>query len=134
MCVFDVVLGQYKTCGHSCVVNLRSSDFVLRTMVLWLAIALALEALPGVVATKFNIQRVTSQREVAQNTAIPPASFVAHLSQKVPRRSSKKHALRELRRTSSKTAVVIGTDDDEEYATAVTVGGQDFQVIIDTGR
>lgn len=83
----------------------------------------------------FNIRRVTSQRSVAENAQdIPQASFVSHLSKKVPRRISKKRALLELRRSASKTATIIGTDDDEEYATAITVGEQNFEVIVDTGR
>lgn len=106
-------------------------------MLRWSAVLLSLAALvPANDAKppKFDIKRHTSQRVVVSNSPIPQASFVTDLSRKVPRRAVKKQALRELRRAASKTAVVIGTDDDEEYATAVTVGGQQFEVIIDTGR
>lgn len=105
-------------------------------MVLRLAFLVALNSLLLVAATgTFDIQRVTSQRSVAQNgQTIPQATFVTSLSQKVPRRAVKKRALRELRRSASKTATIIGTDDDEEYATGITVGGQSFEVIVDTGR
>ena len=87
-------------------------------------------------SSAFDFRRVTSNREVDQHGELPAAPFVGTLTQKVPRSSHKKQALRELRRRASggDTAVVAGSDDDEEYLTAITIGGQDFQVIVDTGR
>jgi len=66
---------------------------------------------------------------------------------KTPRRSSKKSALAALRGKPAKkvpgskapsagggsTVVVDGSDFDDEYLTNVTVGGQHFSLIIDTG-
>ena len=106
---------------------LRLSLFLLS-----LAILIVTDNVNG--SAQFSVKRLISQRIVAPNIAIPPAPFVTHLSRKVPRRAAKKQALRELRQHASKVAVVVGADDDEEYATAVTVGNQQFEVIIDTGR
>ncbi|KAI0685703.1 aspartic peptidase domain-containing protein [Cytidiella melzeri] len=106
-------------------------------MVHWPIVLLALETLAvigGGAATKFDIRRVTSQRSVAQNAAIPQASFVTNITHRVPRRSSKKAALRQLRGSAPKnTAVAFGSDDDEEYGVPVSVGGESFSVIMDTG-
>jgi len=73
---------------------------------------------------------------------LPPADFTAAITAKTPRRKSKKAALAALRgkTTPSRAAVagsttvaVDGSDFDDEYLTNVTVGGQHFSLIIDTG-
>ncbi|KAJ7049919.1 aspartic peptidase domain-containing protein [Mycena amicta] len=69
--------------------------------------------------------------------------FSVAISGKVPRRKSKKDALAKLRGrptcksdqagTSNNTVVLDGSDFEDEYLTNVTVGGQHFSLIIDTG-
>lgn len=85
-------------------------------------------------ATALDIQRFTSRRSVAQTVDLPKAPFVASITQKVPRSSARKEALWSIRGPSAKTARIAGSDDDEEYLTSITIGGQTFEVIIDTGR
>ncbi|KAI0086737.1 acid protease [Irpex rosettiformis] len=108
-------------------------------MVLHFALLVALNGLLLATAAAapdtFNIRRVVPQRSIDIQNAqiIPQASFVSSFSSKVPRRAAKKRALLELRRSASKTSTIIGTDDNEEYATSITVGGQNFEVIDDTG-
>ncbi|KAF7315938.1 Acid protease [Mycena indigotica] len=77
-------------------------------------------------------------------TVIPPADFSVAITGKTPRRRAKKVALERLRgkptfkstrpgRGGSSTVPVDGSDFDDEYLTNVTVGGQHFSLIIDTG-
>ncbi|KAJ7027024.1 acid protease [Mycena alexandri] len=49
------------------------------------------------------------------------------------RRASKTHALHSLRTGKSFTVPVVGAEYDYEYLTNITIGGQSFLVIIDTG-
>ncbi|KAI0315205.1 aspartic peptidase domain-containing protein [Amylostereum chailletii] len=72
----------------------------------------------------------------ADAVSLPAAPFVLNLSQKVARPSDKAKALRHVatkRRAATDTAVVFGTGQDEEYSANITIGGQSFAVIIDTG-
>ncbi|KAI0315206.1 acid protease [Amylostereum chailletii] len=75
----------------------------------------------------------------ADAVSLSPAPFVLNLSQKVARPSDKAKALRHIAKKSPKhrahtdTAVVFGTAGDEEYSTNITIGGQSFSVIVDTG-
>ena len=64
---------------------------------------------------------------------LPVAPFVVNLTAKTSRSTAKKQVLRELRGKTT-TATVAGSDDDEEYVTDITVGGQSFKAIVDTGR
>ncbi|KAF7345601.1 Acid protease [Mycena venus] len=82
--------------------------------------------------------RVLSPRPQQNVTLLPPAEFSVPLSAKAPRRKSKMHALSALRgepvfHGSANTIPINGADMDEEYLTNVTVGGQQFQLVIDTG-
>ncbi|THG95840.1 hypothetical protein EW026_g5877 [Hermanssonia centrifuga] len=82
-----------------------------------------------------EVRHVRSSRvSAASTTELPTAPFSIALTDKAPRSSYKKQLLRELRSGGkSKTAVVDGSGDDEEYLTDIVVGGQSFKVIVDTG-
>lgn len=88
----------------------------------------------------FEFRHVRSTRLATSSSVdLPEAPFVVSLTDKVPRPSFKKRALRELRSNAhtpvgDPTATVFGSDDDEEYLTDITVGGQSFKAIVDTGR
>lgn len=68
---------------------------------------------------------------------LPAAQYSTTLSQKVRRPSSKKnmrsYLLKSLATGSSYHAQLDGAGDDAEYVTEITIGGQNFKVIVDTG-
>lgn len=64
---------------------------------------------------------------------IPKAEHTLKLAAKVPRPAGKAAALRTLSRAKRFTAPVAGSEGDEEYLVNVTIGGQDFSLIMDTG-
>ncbi|KAJ6536853.1 aspartic peptidase domain-containing protein [Mycena capillaripes] len=100
-------------------------------------------SLVGAAHAEFNIKRHVSLAPRAKEaTVLPPAEFSVPFTAKTPRRSSKKSALAALRNKPSKsrpsvgggsTVSVDGSDFDDEYLTNVTIGGQHFSLIIDTG-
>lgn len=69
----------------------------------------------------------------ADATAIPEAEFTLPFTSKVPRRESKRNALAALRGPSN-TVSLDGAAFEDEYLVNITIGGQKFQVIVDTGR
>ncbi|KAJ7211719.1 acid protease [Mycena pura] len=75
------------------------------------------------------------QNTVPLPTLLPPASFLAPIVSRTPRRLSKVEALRSLRSSggASHIALLVGAQHDYEYLTNVTVGGQSFSVVVDTG-
>ena len=85
-------------------------------------------------AAALDIRRLASPRSVAQTVDLPKAQFVAEFTGSVPRSAQKNAILRQLRGPASKTIQIAGSDGDEEYLTNITIGGQHFDVIIDTGR
>ena len=102
----------------------------LKTLLPILA-ALAVECVSAI-----DIRYVRSSR--APSTApvdLPEADIVVNLTEKVPRPSFKKEMLRSLRGGGrDTTGSIAGSADDEEYLTDITVGGQHFKAIVDTGR
>jgi predicted aspartyl protease len=101
-------------------------------------VALLLSALAATANAAYSVQRVslpTTESVNAQGAltpeVIPTAEYSVSLSEKVPRSTVKKNALRAV--TKAKTASLFGSDDDEEYLTDITIGGQTFKVIVDTG-
>jgi len=95
-------------------------------------------SLVGAAQAEYHFVRHTSLATRSQEPAVlPPAEFSVPFSGKAPRRQSKKTALSALRGASAKapsdTVVVDGSDFDEEYLTNVTIGGQHFSLIVDTG-
>lgn len=83
-----------------------------------------------------DFTRIVDHRTVEQHGELPIAPFASTLTQKVPRSQHKAEALRQLQKRANraKIATVAGSDGDEEYLTDITIGGQKFQAIIDTGR
>ncbi|KAJ7743456.1 aspartic peptidase domain-containing protein [Mycena maculata] len=91
-------------------------------------------SLVGAAQAEYTVVRRTSLAPRSQEAAVlPPAEFSIPFTGKVSQRKSKKSALAALRGKSSSTVVVDGSDFDEEYLTNVTVGGQHFSLIVDTG-
>ncbi|KAJ7308516.1 acid protease [Mycena albidolilacea] len=85
---------------------------------------------------EFNIVRHVSHAPRSLEPAvIPEAQFVVPITSTAPRRKSKKSNLESLRAFAApnNTAVLEGADFDQEYLTEVTVGGQTFTAIVDTG-
>jgi hypothetical protein len=86
---------------------------------------------------EFNVVRHVSHAPRSLEPAvIPEAQFVVPITSTAPRRKSKKSNLASLRASAApnNTVVLEGADFDQEYLTEVTVGGQTFTAIVDTGR
>ncbi|KAJ7087075.1 acid protease [Mycena epipterygia] len=101
---------------------------------------LSVLSLLGAARAEFTFKRHVSLAPRSLEAAVlPAADFAVPFTAKTPGRKSKKGALTALRGgkrtapTSSSTVVVDGSDFDEEYLTNVTVGGQHFSLIVDTG-
>jgi predicted aspartyl protease len=83
-------------------------------------------------AHAYNVRRVEPTTNAALLTEIlPAAQFSLPLTEKVPRSTYKKDLLKTLRGRGS--TVLAGSSDDSQYLTVITVGGQKFKVIVDTG-
>lgn len=86
----------------------------------------------------YDIRRITAASSGTIKTeVIPAAKFYVPLTGKVSRPAYKKHLLDALRnqgfKSSNYTAVLAGSISDNEYLTDITIGGQEFKVIVDTG-
>ncbi|KAJ7129914.1 acid protease [Mycena crocata] len=99
-------------------------------------------ALLSSVQAEFNFVRHVSVAPRAETMAVlPKAEYSVAFTAKAPRRKSKKNALAALRghrghrrpTSGGITVAVDGSDFDDEYLTNVTIGGQHFSLIIDTG-
>jgi hypothetical protein len=98
-----------------------------------------LSFLTGFVYAEFQMTRHVSLAPRLQHAAVlPKAEFSSTFTSRVPRGKYKKHLLAVVHgkhRESGGTIVpVAGTDLDKVYLTNLTVGGQEFSVIVDTGR
>lgn len=90
-------------------------------------------------SAKFTAEFVTygSAKDVETDVNIPPAEVSLPFTGKSPRSAFKKHVRESLRAhfaSSSSVAPLAGSGFDEEYLVNITVGGQHFPVIVDTGR
>ncbi|KAJ6580924.1 aspartic peptidase domain-containing protein [Mycena capillaripes] len=97
---------------------------------------LSLLSLVCATTAEFTVVRHVSEAPRSLEPAvIPEAQFVVPITSKAPRRQSKKSNLASLRAHASpnNTATLLGADFDEEYLTDITVGGQTFTAIVDTG-
>ncbi|KAF7971938.1 hypothetical protein HWV62_19387 [Athelia sp. TMB] len=91
-------------------------------------------ALAAVSAQSYEIRRTAPATSGALATEVlPRAQYLLPLTGKAPRSKAKKAALSALTKTSSYTAVLAGSYYDQEYLTDITIGGQAFKVIVDTG-
>ncbi|KAJ6597804.1 acid protease [Mycena vulgaris] len=73
-------------------------------------------------------------QHVSRSVVLPRADFVVPFTSKAPRRETKKKALRgKYGKARGKTVHLDGAAFENEYLVNITIGGQNFQVIIDTG-
>ncbi|KAF7345412.1 Acid protease [Mycena venus] len=81
------------------------------------------------------VRHVSRAPRSLEPAVIPEAQFVVPITSTAPRRKSKKSNLSSLRKQASpnNTVVLEGADLDQEYLTNITVGGQSFTAIVDTG-
>lgn len=98
-------------------------------------LALLVAALAAVSIQAYEIRKVApTTRELLATEVLPQAQYFLPLSGKTTRSKAKQDALQALRKRSSNyTAVVAGGAKDQEYLTDITIGGQQFKVIVDTG-
>ncbi|KZP04844.1 acid protease [Athelia psychrophila] len=98
-------------------------------------LAFLVAALTAVSAHAYEIRKIAPRTSSALATEVlPSAQYSLPLTGKAPRSKAKKAALSALRKNATSfTAVLAGGDYDEEYMTDITVGGQAFKVIVDTG-
>lgn len=95
--------------------------------------------LPLAIAGSGRLTRITPGKGSApavvntEVTSLPIAQYVQPLVGSTPRSASKKAALRHVSGGRG-LANVAGAEGDREYLTNITVGGQPFTVVIDTGR
>jgi hypothetical protein len=97
-----------------------------------------LSVLAATANAAYNVQRASLPTTEAVNVqgaltpeVIPTAEFSLSLSGKVPRSTAKRNALHAV--TQARTASLFGVANDQEYLTDITIGGQTFKVIVDTG-
>lgn len=102
-------------------------------------VLLAITVLALVASTHaYDIHRIAAASSgTVQTDVIPKAKFYVPLTGKTPKHAYKKQLLNALRDQGSKpsnyTAVVAGSNQDGEYLTDITIGGQKFKIIVDTG-
>jgi len=87
-------------------------------------------------ASPYDIRRIARATDTVLSTNIPAAQFSVALTDKISRQGHKKSPLDGLRRQgflNSPTAVLAGTYSDAQYLTDITIGGQNFKVVVDTG-
>ncbi|KAJ7780462.1 acid protease [Mycena olivaceomarginata] len=75
---------------------------------------------------------------LSSRSVLPAASYSVALSKKVPRRKAKVDALAALRggvvsRNAYTTVPLAGSNMDTDYLVNVTIGGQNFSLVIDSG-
>ena len=89
----------------------------------------------GVAANETALQRrVSNAQRRTEAAEIPAADFSVSIAGTAPRSQAKKTLMKYLRAKGGFTSSVAGSDFDEEYLVNVTVGGQAFSLIVDTGR
>lgn len=92
-------------------------------------------ALAAVSTQAYEIRRsALATRGLLATEVLPQAQYSLPLSGKTTRPKAKQDALQNLhKRSSNYTAVIAGGQEDQVYLTDITIGGQDFKVIVDTG-
>lgn len=101
--------------------------------------SLSLFAFASLVAAEVSVEYISygSSKEVKRDSTLPSASFTLPFVGKTRRSKAKKHlrqSLAALTSGTSYTSPLAGADLDEEYLVNITIGGQHFPVIVDTGR
>ncbi|KAJ7277450.1 acid protease [Mycena rebaudengoi] len=98
-------------------------------------LALVFSAVGSDASVQYTATRHVSLRSSGQAlTPLPYAPFAAPIVSRSARRPSKAHALHSLRAAgSASTTPLVGANYDFEYLANITIGGQNFAVIVDTG-
>ncbi|KZP11138.1 acid protease [Athelia psychrophila] len=99
-------------------------------------LALFVAALAVASTQAYEIRKVAPATSgLLATEVLPQAQYSLPLTGKTTRSKAKQAALQTLRRRSSNytTAILAGSGKDQEYLTDITVGGQKFKVIVDTG-
>jgi hypothetical protein len=106
-------------------------------MATFLQVALFLTTLASASAQDYHIERIypaNSGARILTTEVLPSAQYSIPLTSKVARPAYKQAYTNALRGGRTvKTAVLAGSGGDSEYLTDITVGGQKFKVIVDTG-
>jgi hypothetical protein len=88
-------------------------------------------------AYAYDVRRIAPATSGAIKTEVlPAAQFSVSLSEKVARPAYKTNFLNTLRGSKASTsgaAVLAGAGNDVQYLADITIGGQSFKVIVDTG-
>jgi hypothetical protein len=106
----------------------------------WLSILFALHLLGAAKARFTVVKNRALYFPRPEATSFPTAEFSIPFTGKAPRRKSRSDALAVLRRGvysagNSTNTVALDVDRFEvDYLANITIGGQDFTVIVDTGR
>jgi hypothetical protein len=83
-------------------------------------------------ACAYDIRRVAPATNLTLPTEVlPAAQFSVPLVEKVPRTTFKKNLLKALR--GGRLATLAGSANDAEYVTDITISGQTFKIVVDTG-
>lgn len=99
-------------------------------------LSLLVVALAAVSTNAYEVTRFAPSTGSVEPEVLPPAQFSVALAAKVPRstyKNSMRSAVLGRWKPSNYTGVLAGSSDDEEYLINITIGGQNFQVIVDTG-
>lgn len=100
------------------------------------SLVLLVAALAAASSTQaYEIRRAAPVTSASLATEVlPNAQYSLPFTGKAPRSRAKKAALSALsRKAGNYTSTVAGAEDVQEYLTDITIGGQDFKVVIDTG-
>lgn len=99
-------------------------------------LSLLVAALAIASTNAYEVTRFAPSTGSVEPEVLPQAQFSVALAAKTPRSTYKnnmREAVLKKGKASNYTGVLAGSDDDEEYLTNITIGGQTFQVIVDTG-
>ena len=99
-------------------------------------LSLLVAALVVVSTNAYEVTRFAPSTGSIEPEILPPAQFSVALSAKTSRptyKNSMRSAVLKRGNASNYTAILAGSSDDNEYLTNIMIGGQTFQVIVDTG-
>ena len=99
-------------------------------------LSLLVAALVVVSTNAYEVTRFAPSTGSIEQEILPSAQFSAALSAKTSRSAYKNNmrsAVLKRGKASDFTAILAGSNNDNEYLTDIMIGGQTFQVIVDTG-
>ncbi|KAF7971953.1 hypothetical protein HWV62_19417 [Athelia sp. TMB] len=105
------------------------------SLIVMAPLSLLVTALAAISTQAYEIrERAPITSDALTTEVLPQAQFTMPFSGRIARSKSKQEALRSARnRSSSYTTVLAGGLSDQEYLTDISIGGQDFKVLVDTG-